>query len=82
MLATELKARESETIKAIQGPSIMIVTGGEGTLKAGGNEYQVQEGFVFFIGYDTETELIVGDGLETHIAFCEAYAGSGVAIYD
>lgn len=72
MLVTELKGKETEKIQALQGPSIMIVTGGGGSLTAGGKDYEVKEGNVFFIGYNTEFELAAEDGLETHIAFCEA----------
>lgn len=72
MLVTELKSKESETIKALQGPSIMVVTGGNGTMKADGKEIELKEGYVFFIGYNTEIELKAESGLETHIAFCEA----------
>lgn len=70
MLVTELKAKETEIIKALQGPSIMIVTG-KGTMKAEGKEFEVKEGYVFFIGYDTVIELVAEEGLETHIAFAE-----------
>jgi mannose-6-phosphate isomerase len=72
MLVTELKSNETETIKALGGPSIMIVTGGKGTLKAEGRDHKVKEGYVFFIGYNTEIELSAVDSLETHTAFCEA----------
>ena len=72
MLVTELKAGQRETIKALQGPSIMVVTSGAGDLKAEGKEYALKEGYVFFIGYDTELELAAVDGLEAHIAYCEA----------
>jgi len=72
MLITELKSNEIEIIKALGGPSIMIVTGGKGTLKAEGRDHEVKEGYVFFIGYDTEIELTTVAGLETHTAFCEA----------
>lgn len=72
MLVTNLKGSETETIKALQGPAIMIVTGGKGTLKAEEKEYEVKEGYVFFIGYNTEIELAAESGLETHIAFAEA----------
>jgi len=72
MLVTELKSNETETVKALGGPSIMIVTGGKGTLNAEGRDHEVKEGYVFFIGYNTEIELSAVDGLETHIAFCEA----------
>jgi mannose-6-phosphate isomerase len=72
MLMTELKSKESEKIKALLGPSIMVVTGGSGTMKADGKEVEVKEGYVFFIGYNTEIELTAENGLETHTAFCEA----------
>jgi mannose-6-phosphate isomerase len=72
MLVTNLKSKETETIKGLQGPSIMIVTGGEGRLKAKGTEYDVKEGYVFFIGYNTEIQLVAESGLEAHIAYCEA----------
>ena len=72
MLVTNLKADETETIKPLQGPAIMIVTGGKGTLKAEGKEREAKEGYVFFIGYNTEVELAAESGLETHIAFAEA----------
>ena len=40
MLMTELKSKESEKIKALQGPSIMVVTGGSGTMKVDGKEVE------------------------------------------
>jgi mannose-6-phosphate isomerase len=43
MLVTNLKGQETETIKALQGPSIMIVTGEKGTLKAGEKEHEVKK---------------------------------------
>jgi mannose-6-phosphate isomerase len=72
MLVTNLGAGETEKIKALQGPSIMIVTGGQGIMKAEGKEHEVKEGYVFFIGYNTEIEFVTASGLETHIAFAEA----------
>lgn len=72
MLVTNLNGKETETIKALQGPAIMIVTGGKGTLKAEGKKHEVKEGYVFFIGYNTEIELAAEYGLEIHIAFAEA----------
>jgi mannose-6-phosphate isomerase len=72
MLVTNLNADETEIIKPLQGPAIIIVTGGKGRLKAEGKEHEVKEGYVFFIGYNTEVELAAESGLETHIAFAEA----------
>lgn len=71
MLVTELKAGRMETIKALQGPSIMVVTPGAGDLKAEGREYALRGSYVFFIGYDTELELAAMNGLEIYIAYCE-----------
>ena len=72
MLVTELKAGQRETIKALQEPSIMVVTSGTGDLTAEGKEFVLKEGYVFFAGCDTEIELAAVDGLETHKAYCEA----------
>lgn len=71
MLVTVLKAGEKESIEALQGPAIMVVTGGKGVLKAEGKAMEVKEGYVFFVGYNTEFELVAERGLETHIAFAE-----------
>jgi mannose-6-phosphate isomerase len=71
MLVTSLKGTESETIKPLQGPAILIVTGGKGKLKAKEEEFEVKEGYVFFVGFDTGLELVAEDGLETHIAYAE-----------
>lgn len=71
MLLTQLKSNESETVEALKGPSILVVTDGQGRLKAGGEDYAVKKGYVFFIGYNTEIELVAEDGLEVHTAFCE-----------
>lgn len=72
MLITKLKGKETETIKALQGLAILIVTGGKGKMRAEGKEHEVKEGYAFFIGYNTEIELAAESGLEAHIAFAEA----------
>lgn len=71
MLVTKVDAGKSEHIKALQGPSIMVITKGAGTLKAEGKDYELKEGYVFFVGFNTRLELVASDKLETHIAYCE-----------
>ncbi|TVY73579.1 Mannose-6-phosphate isomerase [Lachnellula suecica] len=73
MLVTNLGADEKEVVKALEGPGVMLVTGGKGKMVVQGKEMEVREGWVFFVGVGTELEF-VGDkeGLETHLAFCEA----------
>lgn len=68
MLVTELGSRESEVIKPLQGPGILIVTGG---FESRRKEHEVKEGYVFFIGYNTRLELKAESGLETHLASAE-----------
>jgi mannose-6-phosphate isomerase len=72
MLITSLGPKDKETIKAIEGPSVALVTGGSGTLKGGDEVKEVKEGYVFFIGAGTELSLTSDKGLELHIAYCEA----------
>lgn len=68
MLKTDLGAGESEDIAASSGPGVMIVTAGSGTLKADGNEYGLQEGYIFFVAPGVTISLEAGGGLQTHMA--------------
>jgi mannose-6-phosphate isomerase len=72
MLVVKLGKKDMETVKAIDGPSIILVTEGKGTLEAGGNIRSVQEGYVFFLGQGTELAVASDEGVELHIAYCEA----------
>jgi mannose-6-phosphate isomerase len=72
MLVTSLESSQTERIKALGGPSSLVVTSGSGTLSGAGTEFKLKEGYVFFIGCGTELELKSTDKLETHLAYCEA----------
>ena len=73
MLITHLAAGEKETVKEVMGPSVMIVTKGAGKMKARGKEYEVREGWVFFVGCGVEVDLEAhGDeGLNIYRAYAE-----------
>ena len=71
MLAVELEDGEKEGIGELGGPSIMVVTKGEGRLKAGGKEYELGEGYVYFVGKDTELQFEATKGLQIFTAFVE-----------
>jgi mannose-6-phosphate isomerase len=71
MLKTELGSGESETISKIDGPSIVLVMKGSGTLKAEGKEFKLSEGYVFFVGHGVELEFQASDGLQIFTAFVE-----------
>lgn len=71
MYATTLADGESDTIGKIGGPSIMIVTEGEGTLKADGKDYKLSAGYIFFVGQGTEIEMKASKALKAFTAYAE-----------
>lgn len=71
MYATTLADGESESIGKIGGPSIMIVTEGEGTLKADGKEHKLSAGYIFFIGQGTELDINASKALKAFTAYAE-----------
>lgn len=71
MFATTLGDGESDKIEKIDGPSIMIVTEGEGILKADGKEHKLSAGYIFFVGQGTEIEFKASKALKAFTAFAE-----------
>lgn len=71
MLATTLGDGDSETIGKLGGPSIMIVTEGEGTLKADGKEHKLSEGYIFFVAPGVELEFEATKQIKAFTAFVE-----------
>lgn len=64
------------TFEAIQGPSIFICTGGEGTIGVGKKVEEIREGYVFFAGATAEVVLEgKGEDFVTFKAFCELSEG-------
>lgn len=51
MLATHLKAGEKESIQPIDGPTVMVVTGGAGKMHAANKTLDISEGYVYFVGH-------------------------------
>jgi len=71
MLATTMSDGDSETIRAMGGPSIMIVTEGEGTMKGNGKEYKLSAGYIFFIAPGVELDFKASKQLRAFTAFVE-----------
>ncbi|KAI9697288.1 MAG: hypothetical protein M1836_004852 [Candelina mexicana] len=71
MLLTQLKAGEEEIVKAINGPSVMVVTSGAATLTAEGKSRDINTGYIFFIGHGVETTFESKDGVEIFRAYAE-----------
>ena len=72
-MRTELKKPGAKaTFEAIQGPSILICTNGEGSISVGPKREEMKAGYVFFVGATAECVLeSAGEGFTTFKAFCE-----------
>jgi len=68
MLKTDLAKGEAEEIAASEGPGVLIVTSGQGVLRADGEEFKLSEGYIFFIAPGISAKLETQDGLQTHMA--------------
>lgn len=62
MLVAGLKAGESDEIAKGDGPGVMIVTQGRGKMTTDGKEFDLSEGFIFFVapGVDVKWETETG----------------------
>ena len=74
MLRVVLEGEErKEVVKALGGPAVAFCIKGEGKLRGGGEEMDIKEGYVFFVGAGTEVEFEKegGEGLEIYVAYAE-----------
>ncbi|KAI1098136.1 mannose-6-phosphate isomerase [Jackrogersella minutella] len=68
MLKTDLRAGEVEEITASEGPGVMIVTSGHGVMYADGKDYQLKEGFIFFVAPRVPVKWESQHGMQIHMA--------------
>lgn len=74
VVRAELKRSGAKaTFEGVAGPSVMICTGGEGTVGVPGATQEIREGWVYFVGAGAEVTLQAGEGdaLTVFKAFCE-----------
>lgn len=72
VLATRLGAGEEEMHKAIGGPSILVVTKGDGELVVvGEKKLELHEGAVFFVGGGVSLEVLSQRGMEMYRCYAE-----------
>lgn len=71
VLATVLAAGRTETHKPIRGPSLMIVTQGDGKMEASGEALDLEEGQTFFVGQGISLEFSTSKGMTVHRAYAE-----------
>lgn len=71
MLKTSLQAGEKEVQEKIAGPSVIFATSGAGKMKAGGEDFDFNEGYIFFAGQGVGIEFSSEKGLEVYRAYAE-----------
>ena len=71
MLRTDLGQGEKEVIGKVNGPSILFATGGAGTMHVEGQSYDIQEGYVYFVGQGVEVAYDTGKDLVVYRAYAE-----------
>ncbi|KAL1581694.1 hypothetical protein WHR41_09524 [Cladosporium halotolerans] len=71
MLVTKLGPREKETLVAVEGPSVILVTRGAAQLKAEGRTWEISEWNVFFVAHGTEVVVESTNGLAMYTAYVE-----------
>ncbi|KAG9780789.1 mannose-6-phosphate isomerase, partial [Aureobasidium melanogenum] len=71
MLVTHLAASESDSIKPVDGPSVMFATSGHGKMTVEGKSYTLDEGYVYFIGQGVGVDITAADGLAVYRAYAE-----------
>lgn len=73
VVRTELKKGQEESFEGIEGPSILIVTQGGGSISVGPKREVAKEGLVYFVGATASVKLEAEEeeGLIAFRAFCE-----------
>jgi len=75
VVRTELKQQgASATFEAIEGPSIVICTQGQGKISVGPKTEDIKEGWVYFVGATATCVLessVANESFTTYKAFCE-----------
>ena len=71
MLKTNLDSGEEEVQEKISGPSILFATSGAGKMKAATEEFDINEGYIFFVGPGVEIKFSSESGLELYRAYAE-----------
>ncbi|KAL4953623.1 mannose-6-phosphate isomerase, class I [Aspergillus filifer] len=72
VLTTRLKGGEEEKHKAFEGPSILVVTSGNGEMVVQEKKLDLHEGAVFFVGAGVGIEISSREGVEVFRPYAES----------
>lgn len=68
MLMAGLRAGESDELKKGDGPGVMIVTQGTGKMVADGKEFELKEGFIYYVSPGVEIKWETESGMQIFMA--------------
>lgn len=68
VVKTELAVGQSEVFEGVEGPSVLVCTGGRGSIAVGPKKERVETGWVFFVGA-TAKVVLEAEGEEEFITF-------------
>lgn len=68
VVKTELASGQSEVFEGVEGPSVLVCTGGRGSISVGPKKERVETGWVFFVGA-TAKVVLEAEGEEGFITF-------------
>ncbi|KAG6355258.1 hypothetical protein INS49_004340 [Diaporthe citri] len=68
MIIAGLKAGERDELKASDGPGVLIVTQGTGKMSADGKEFELNEGFIYYVAPGVEVKWETESGMQVFMA--------------
>ncbi|ORY61033.1 RmlC-like cupin domain-containing protein [Pseudomassariella vexata] len=68
MLKADLGKGETEELTANEGPGVLIVTNGEGIMKAQGEEFEMKKGYIFYVAPGVNLRWESKQALQIHMA--------------
>ena len=71
MLVTRLTQGGEDVVEAVDGPSVLVVTKGEGSMEVEKERVELKEGWVFFVGRGVELRFCSETDLEVFRAYAE-----------
>jgi mannose-6-phosphate isomerase len=71
VLAVQLSAGENEEWRSLDGPGILVIMSGEGEMEVKGKVFDLEEGFVFFVGHGCEVRFFARRAFNAIMAFSE-----------
>ena len=69
MLRVDLEKGQGDELRGNEGPGTMIVTKGQGTLVADGKEFELKEGYIFYISPGVPIQVRSEGQLQAYVAF-------------